>query len=247
MPKARRAVARRKAPARKARRRPARKGRSTVSRRKVFSRGTASVAVIKQPSGVPDRLFVKLKYVESLVWSQTLGTVGVNVYRGNSCFDPDATGTGGQPYFFDQWSALYLNYRVHGCKLKVMGSCNGGGGFNSVMMGITATNQSSSLGASANELYQEQPYTKKTLLRMGAASVGQGTVSMYMATRKILGLSKIQVEDQDYQASISANPTKQWYFHLWTFTPDDNTIAMNTQAELTYYVEFCNRAQPGTS
>ena len=35
----------------------------------------------------------------------------------NSLFDPDQTGTGHQPYYFDQFAALYNRYTVLGSKL----------------------------------------------------------------------------------------------------------------------------------
>jgi len=41
------------------------------------------------------------------------------VYRLNSCFDPDFTGVGGQPDGFDQWKALYQQYRVMACEFEV--------------------------------------------------------------------------------------------------------------------------------
>lgn len=242
MPK--RFAPRRKVSRFKKRRRFGGKGRSKVSGRKKWGKGKASTAIIKQPSGAPDRLFVKLKYCEYLTWNQMSGAVSVAIYRGNSIYDPVVALGGGQPYFFDQWAAIYNNYRVHGCKAKVNSSGNGGGGFNACMTGITFSNSSTSLGTSAQALYQEQPYTRKSYLKMGAAAVGQNAMTSYMSTRKILGLSKIQVEDQNFQATVNTDPATQWYIHVWSFTPDSNQLAMNSWVELTYYVEFCNRAIP---
>jgi hypothetical protein len=37
----------------------------------------------------------------------------------NSLFDPDETGVGHQPRYFDQWSNFYETYRVNGCKVEL--------------------------------------------------------------------------------------------------------------------------------
>lgn len=244
MPK--RYTPRRKAPFRKKGKRNYRKGGRKVFK-KIKRREKPTSVIIKQPSGLPDRLFVKLKYTEFLTWTQTLGTLSSNIYRGNSLFDPDLTGTGGQPYLFDQWSALYNNYRVHGCKVRFEMTGNGGGVFNCVRMGITPSTQSSTFGASGQELIQEQPRSKWRMWNMGAASVGQGIVKHYISTRQAIGLNKAGESDQDYQATVTANPAKQWYFHCWCYTPDGNTIAASSSITLTYFAEFYNRAAPALS
>jgi len=220
------------------------------NRRKVFGktrRKAASALTIRQPSGLPDRLRVKLKYNEGLTWSQAAGALSANIYRSNSLFDPDLTGAGGQPYLLDQWAALYGSYRVNGVKITAWFSMNGGGGFNSCMIGITHSPESTSFGSSGQELIQEQPYTRKKFVKMGNSSVGQAVVSSYMSTRKILGLTKVQAQDQDYAALVTTNSAKNWFSHVWCFCPDGNGIAANSKVDLTFYVEFFGRQRPAVS
>lgn len=211
--------------------------------RKRFAKATK--AIIRQPSGLPDRIFVKLRYRESLTFSQTSGSIGYNIYRGNSLFDPDLTGTGGQPYLYDQWSAFYNNYRVYGSKVRFDISGNGGGGFNGARFGLTPSTQSTVL--SSVELYHETPRTKYRSMKMGAVAVGQGSVVHYISTRKAVGLNNKAEFDNDFSATVGANPAQQWYWHVWCYTSDQNTIAANGNVILTYYVEFYNRAVPGIS
>lgn len=47
------------------------------------------------------------------------GAVGRYVFSCNGMYDPDFTGTGHQPYYFDQLSAIYNHYTVIGAKIKV--------------------------------------------------------------------------------------------------------------------------------
>lgn len=53
-------------------------------------------------------MFVKLPYVENIQLSSGLsGAPGFYVFRMNSCYDPNKSGTGYQPTGFDQYSVLY--------------------------------------------------------------------------------------------------------------------------------------------
>lgn len=56
--------------------------------------------------------YITLKYVDTFSVSLTASTGGQQIYNLNSLFDPDRTGTGHQPYGFDQMAALYNRYRV---------------------------------------------------------------------------------------------------------------------------------------
>lgn len=63
---------------------------------------------------------VKMKYTDGVLLTTTTG-IGVTTYafRANSLFDPDQTGTGHQPYRFDQLAAIYQRYRVLKSKITV--------------------------------------------------------------------------------------------------------------------------------
>lgn len=247
---ARRGPARRKNVGRAATKRHPRKNRQTVSRgfrKRVSSRfEKPSAVVIKQPSGLPDRLFVRLKYVEFLTFSQAAGALSANVYRGNDLFDPDFTGTGGQPYFLNQWGAFYSNFFVHGSSIdfQVQG---GGGSWNNLTFGITPAPTSTSFGGSGQELIMEQPYSRYKALQMGALGIGQNRMKSYMSTRKILGLHKATALGIQYAGTTSSSPSAQWFWFAWMFAPDNNTIAVQATVKLTYYVEFYNRLRPAVS
>ncbi len=48
------------------------------------------------------------------------------VFRLNSLYDPDLTGTGHQPYGFDQFAALYSRYKVDRVHIDVLFTTPGG-------------------------------------------------------------------------------------------------------------------------
>jgi len=194
---------------------------------------------------MPDRLYVRLTYFEKLSWTQVSGTLGDNVFRGNSCFDPDLTGTGGQPSGFDQWSAFYASYTVLGSKIEVSCSVNGGtGGPNTNRFGVTPTNFSSIFGASSQEQVEEQPYTVAKNANMGAVGIGNGKITQYMSSAKMVGVVRSAVQNEDaFSALVTANPANQWFWHVWNYVPSGDTQSLFQEIKLTYFVVFETRNQ----
>lgn len=70
-----------------------------------------------RPSVFPNVKFCTLTYVQTnnLVTSATPFTTGAaqRAFALNGLFDPDVTGTGHQPYLYDEITPLYLRYKVH--------------------------------------------------------------------------------------------------------------------------------------
>lgn len=219
--------------------------RSGTHKRAVSKKyGSPRVSVFKSPSGFPDKVRCKVRYEESLTFTQALGTLATNVYRGNSCFDPDFTGTGGQPYYFDQLMSIYLFYRVYGCKIEVWATSNTGPVSTRLLLVPSPTNTA----FSSEELASETPYSKSRLMKFGAQGVGSAYMKHYMSTAKLLGVPKkaIAIED-DYAGSNAANPVSQWYWHFANCTPSLETQSMICRVRLTYYVSFEERNRPALS
>ena len=69
-------------------------------------------------------MVTKLRYVDNFNLTGAAGVVGANVFRFNSCFDPDLSGVGHQPMYFDQFCGAtgtgpYGRYRVTSAKATV--------------------------------------------------------------------------------------------------------------------------------
>jgi len=231
--------------------RPARPFLRGQGSRHVSPYGSSSTVIIRQPTGLPDRLRVKLIYRESISWSQTTGNLGDNVYRGNSLFDPDVTGSGGQPYLFDQWAVLYGLYTVSGSAIEVTSMMNGGPG-STQRHGVTPATTSTAFGTTDQELAEERPYTKAVTPHAvgGAANaaVGNSHIKHYMGTAKINGLPKRNVDtDPNLSSLVSTNPATQWYWHVWNYVPGGETQSLYQIVKITYYCTLKTRISPGLS
>ena len=102
--------------------RPAVRGLLSVRRMSLPVLGSPG---IRRPDfGFPDRMVTKLRYVDNFNLTGAAGVVGANVFRFNSCFDPDLSGVGHQPMYFDQFCGAtgtgpYGRYRVTSAKATV--------------------------------------------------------------------------------------------------------------------------------
>jgi len=82
-------------------------------------------SLLRRPSksgpsvGFPQKLVIKHIYKDNQALTSTLGVTQRYLFRANGMFDPDFTGTGHQPMYFDQLAALYDHYTVTRSKIKI--------------------------------------------------------------------------------------------------------------------------------
>jgi len=86
-------------------------------RRKSNVKNRTNVSVGK---GFPKKMTMTHKYCEQLLLATGAGGI-LNTYnwRANGMYDPNATGLGHQPMYFDQMSTLYDHYTVIGSKITI--------------------------------------------------------------------------------------------------------------------------------
>lgn len=69
------------------------------------------------PLGFPKKLKATLRYSETNVITISANTYGNYVFACNGLFDPNITGTGTQPFYFDQLMAIYDHYTCLASKI----------------------------------------------------------------------------------------------------------------------------------
>lgn len=190
------------------------------------------------PKVCPDVMRVKLTYNDTLTLSGSgIASFNANVYRGNSLFDPDLTGAGGQPLGRDQWLFFYRRYRVLATTIEWCPQADTAG----VVMraGIVCQN-TSSLGTARG--YQEAQYSKFKPLGNTQAT-GQTTIKMYMSTDQMRGMPKGGTRiNPNLSALFSTNPAEEWFIHCVTIA-DDGTLtwSVSGSVKITYDVELYDR------
>ena len=215
-----------------------RRGRKYTSVRKFVKQGTL----------IADKQFVKFKYNSTFTFST--GSVGTYVYAGNSLYDPNITGAGGQPQGFDQWQGFYTRYRVRGCKIVVTFVEGGASAGNMRQYVVTPCTEDQVTTLTAmNPLVQSmQPRAKTTYSNVNVGAGAITRISHYAKTKDIFGVTSDAVTDDEYSSLVSANPYNLW---CWVIANRaiDSTSSPNVyvQVALTYYAELFDRRQVGAS
>lgn len=93
------------------------KRRRTSYKKPSLYRSIQPNAIVKTRCGFPDTLQTTVRYQETLTLSSTAGALYGYVYNLNGLFDPNQSGTGHQPLYFDQLMGIYNHYIVIGSRI----------------------------------------------------------------------------------------------------------------------------------
>lgn len=205
----------------------------TTRPRTARRRRTRRTTVMRTPglNPVADQQRIVFRYMDNKALTSGASSA-THKFRGNSLFDPDWSGAGGQPFGYDQWSAFYKKYMVYGMKWKL--TFINESALNQVLCVVLPKNESNNI-ASMN-LAKERPFSKNVTLGVEGSGKNIRTLSGYMSTKKIFGLPKLTQGDLDYSALTSTDPLLPWFLHIYTQATDRASSATTRiEIELTYY------------
>lgn len=190
---------------------------------------------------MPDRIFVKLKYLDERSISAGAGSTAAHQYRGNSLYDPDFTGTGAQPTGLDEYAAFYSQYTVLGSAISVTIVNNS---TNSLNVTVWPDTDSSHTGETVSFKPELNPYCRAKFISPGnaAAGWGQARLKNYMATAKMFGIPPSIVKgDPDYDGNDSSNPASPWYWVVSAYDYNLQAISVWMKVKMTFYAMFKER------
>lgn len=176
------------------------KGRRRGNRRRGRGRNPTT-NIVRAPTGLPDRTFVKLKYVDSFNLSST-STLALAYYH-SSMFDPLNTMGGHQPLGYDEYTQFYQKGCVLGMQVTLSGQCQTGTPTVFMYAGTSSA-------APANIVsILEKPYVKHKSLKDSGDS--KFSFTSYYSSAKIHGINKSEVMDTQYQETLGvSNPPVSW-------------------------------------
>jgi len=158
----------------------------------------------------PRTLRRSLRYAESfgLTTGASGGCGAEQAFILNSLFDPNYTGTGHQPYGFDQISPLYASYLVHAVKVTLLVSTIGGTAeialvykYEPNLGGVALLNQTI-------DRVTEAPMIGTAML--GPSGVDRArAVQLNLKMHQVFGVTAAQYKDEmtTYGALTTATPT----------------------------------------
>lgn len=184
------------------------KSDTSVAARKAYSK-----PFVSQGLGFPKMQEVCLRYSETVTLNTSIGTVATYIWSANGMFDPNITGTGHQPYYFDQYMGIYDHYCVTKSKFVVTFAAKPS---EPVVQVCCFVDDDASVVPSFPDRVQENSSgIMKTVTPGGSASP---FITRYWSAAKYF--SKDPITDNSLQGTSSANPTEQSYFCVSTYAPD---------------------------
>lgn len=207
------------------------KARTNVTKKAIsrFKPGTVGFSPVRSlvdmGLGFPQKLKTRLKYRETVELSAASGSMATYLFRANSIFDPNLTGTGHQPLFHDQLAALYSYYTVMWSKITVRWMHDSTG--NTAITCALSENEDSTVTPTNVDGVIEQGLAKSCTL--GPAYDSTKELSTYYSYRQRFGGKDI--DNTDNRAFFGANPSDAHFFQLNT-QPVDRASSLSVFAEV---------------
>ena len=209
------------------------KGKSRYPKYKKKTSAQVSIpySISKGLGPFPMRLKNTLRYSGQPTLSTAAGAAGNGTYsfRANGMYDPDFTGVGKQPVYFDQLCAVYNHYTVLYSKISVQIASSE----NKRMQWCLFKDDDSTTGATTN--------MPLACMRSGAISgyvnpavSAPPVVSMWWSARQTFGGDPLA--NDELQGNSSSNPVEETFYHFQIQELDGNTINVQLIVDIEYTV-----------
>jgi hypothetical protein len=174
-------------------------------------------------------------------------------FRLSSLYDPDYTGTGHQPYMYDQLTTVYNKYIVEKVEYKVRFRQISASPITSLWVGmsvLTDTNSAASaVGDTINEIRE-----RSTALTAPIAAVNNAANFVKFAgsvvNRVAFSLTEAQYygDQEDFGAVNNANPSRQLFLELFLVDPDSgSSTTLEADVEMVYHAKMYGYIAPSQS
>lgn len=178
--------------------------------------------------GMPRSKMVRLRYCDIVALDPTAGGIAARVFRANSLFDPDFTGTGHQPLGFDQLMVYYNHFHVIGSKIKVdytpSQTATVTEGYAPCLFGIILSDDGLQATGSSNVNHLLEQRSNQYDVKYGGTPLNnrdQTAIKTFSHKR----FFRQPIFQNQYRGSSAANPDENAYFELWASTINSNDPA----------------------
>lgn len=215
------------------------KGKSKKTYKKNYRRNSYVPSVVN----LFGRKKVKLEYVETIILSSDSSgalqgyTGSEYVWNLNSLYDPNQTGTGHQPYGFDQLKLLYQLYTVYGAHIDITVSNPSADGA-VFFMSVQASNPNYSLSSQYQDVIWEKNRAEGFPINNTGSQVKR--IKRYYPIHKIEKVLKQKVLlDDQYSSNITSSPVLVPVVRVALANSTSTaTLTAVCTMKLTYYTMF---------
>lgn len=190
-----------------------------------------TMKVMKGVGFISPRLITRMKYTDNVTIS-TLPTVTSSYeFRLNSVYDPNYTGSGHQPYGFDQLAALYSRYRVFATKWIIQIPPTS----DVLHMAVLPVN-----GATTITSFTQVAEYPKAMVKSCSAATNTTYFKGKCYLPRLGGDKRSEYKSDDrFGALCTTNPTEDMKLQFYQYNPSASaTVTTRFFITLIYYTEF---------
>ncbi len=186
------------------------------------------------------KFLTRLTYVTDQipVTSVTPNITGIYQFVCNGMFDPDLTGGGHQPFYYDQLSEFYKRYRVISSTISVHGASG-----TPHILGVEVRDNSGTTLLTSNWL------EKPSVLVRRSVSDGVSTKSFVRHSWKAKDWKRGAWADDNMSGSLGSgsNPPTQYFYSVSIAAKQATTAVVYIQARINYWVLCYDNSDPNQS
>lgn len=179
---------------------------------------------------------IKLKYVDTITLNPGLNSITNHTFCANGVYDPDVSGVGHQPQFFDQVMVFADHYTVKRSHISVSWVPIANASTDPGLFGVILDDNTSLDYANARSVIESNQIQPSGYAHCGINdSLTKGkfpTVQCDYVTSKFFNV-KDYVSQDLYRGTVSSNPTEAANFNVWY-----GSIAGNDPASQVFLVEI---------
>ena len=175
---------------------------------------------------LPSSQKVTLRYSQKFTISASLAQAGTYVFRANSMYDPDLSGSGHQPRGFDQLMSMYDHFQVIGAKITIMSAQP------SIASVIGVCIKDDSTVSTDYEDYFEENAAFNTIGMVGNDGEPMALKLNY-SQKKFFGQGSLE---EQYEGSVAANPAEGAFFHVYQTAITDTATSTNAHVAVIDYI-----------
>lgn len=203
-----------------------------------------SQGTIRVPTALgsfPRSVETTFTYCETVLITTTSGVNDYYVWSGNDLYNPNLTGSGHQPFGFDQWGAIFSRYTVYGsqCELEVLPTSTSSVGAYTYKICLVPFALGSGLSSLNEDYVAEMPMAKTKSMNVYTAGAPNKIIS-YASTAKVFGVPNAAIDvDDTYSGSISTPAVKVWAW--WVKVNDlvsSGSTAYDVRIRIKYYAKL---------
>lgn len=199
----------------------------------------------KSTSPLPDHLWANMRYCETFnmlagTGASALQTGAAQTFRLNSLYDCDFTGTGHQPYGYDQIQNWYQRYQVYSCQVRITWTSPSTDNMMCYCKLNDALDTSIVDGRYFSQLAEQPTVTYAALNTTGSA---EAIMEFEVDIAKVAGIKFIAFDaNVNYSAGVASNPANATILQLAVANLyGTNSTYVRANVDITMRAKFTDR------